>query len=591
MKILARTLIFLIIASAFVSFGVTSTSAQVTLDSFDAKAGDTVWYKADSFTMDLNFLSDGAINDTYMTSTLDFSGSQLFAKVMNVVPMTGSFYDPATDTSSPGSSKVVDLATGVILGKDVPFTLDNFSTTIPSGVGVPIPSIFQSNIEFNFQPDEFTNGFFPLYLSDNWADHEAYFTALADSSLFITNDAAQFKVDQTQPFMRYNNNTGTDDKIADVALSVAWSKDNNLVSSASLKVSDSTNTYVDISIVFTKVENNGLDLEVGDVFNIGLTTGTLDLTLEGDAWSQSAQDGVNQAKQQLADAVAVNTLLQITVDKVDGLYYLTTINEYNMTTDTMDFVASQWFAGFGNLQFDYFLQAGSNMQNQGVVTGPATTPDNYIWGSWDASTSFLFGVLEAQFDTLVQTTKDQAFNDSSVTQFDLTATLKLGHSVDTSNGYSVTSTEDISASFTFNSTNEFSRYDWNGTDLVLTNITEWNYIDGSLAMNGEVGYSYDVRGRLSDGHFKLSGFIDIATQYFNGTTVDSSSGKITLTNLELVMNTNFVPATPETDPPTNNPAATSTGATTPSLPLPGFEMFVALGSIALVAVVFRKRRT
>jgi len=390
--------------------------------------------------------------------------------------------------------------------------------------------------------------------------------------------------------MRYNDNTGMDEKVADIAMSVAWSKDNNLVSTASLTVSDSTNTYVDINIVFTKVENNGLDLEVGDVFNIGLTTGTLDLTLEGDAWSQNAQDGINDAKQQLADAVAVDTLLEITVDKVDGLYYLTTINQYNMTTDTMEFVASQWFAGFGNVQFNYFLQAGSNMQNQGVVTGPATTPDNYIWGSWDASTAFLFGVIEAQFDTLVQTAKDEAFNDPSITQFDLTATLNLDHSVDTSDGYSVTSTGDISADFTFNSTSEYTSYDWNGTTYVLTNVTEWNYIDGSLAMNEEVGYSYDVRGRLSGGHFKLSGFFDATTQYFNGTTVESSSGKITLTNLEIVIDTNFVPATPETDPPTNNPAATSSGETTPSLPIPGFEMFIALGSIALVAVAFRKRK-
>ena len=591
MKILAKGLIILMVASAFVSIGaITTTSADVSLSALDAKAGDTAWFTADSFYLDMFFLSDGMINDTTGTTTLDMAGSQIFAKVMNVVPVTGEFYDPVTGSSSPGSSKFIDLATGAILGKDLPVTVEDFSTTIPSGVGIPIPAIFESSTEFGFSsPDYPQGGFFPLYLNDNWNDHEAFIEADADSSTFVTNDDAQFKVETTQPFMRYNEDTGTSEKVADITMSVAWDKSNNLVSSALLEIKDSTTTYVDINFKFDKVENNGLDLEAGDVFNMKLVTGELDVSLEGDAYSPEAQDSINEIKGDLLDAVAADPLIKMTVDKVDGLYYLMSIEMYNTTTDTMEFVASQWFAGFGNIAFDYFLQAGPNMLNQFVVTGPATTPDNYVWGSWDASVQFVFGVMEAQFDELIQLMKDEAAANPDVTQFDLTGSLSLSHTVDTSDGYSVTSSVDLSIQLEVNTTYTNENWDWNGTDYEITNVEGWEYQNFDISISATQSYAYDVRGRLSEVSLKLSGYIDASGSSWDNqsNTVETQSGKVTVNNLELKLDTGFVPFSPETDPPTNNPDAT---VDTPGLPVPGFELFIGLFAVAVAAVAIRRRK-
>lgn len=380
-----KNAIFLILVMTLSVFGaynlMVSTGESTSFNPVSATPGDTNWFDITNLYVNLSFIAymNGEEFPANTTSAVDLSGSQLYAKVIDVYEVNGTFFNPNSGLDEVAMAERVDLAVGAILGSDFVATSNDLSVTMPAGMGFPLPFFFGSGTMFGFQEDMFQGVpgtlEFPLYLNDNYTLHQAIVEN--DGGLTVTNDNAQFKIDANNlPIYRYNYNMSYDEQVATASLSVAWDKANGMIKSAVIDVGNSTlgDTYVDVDVDYSMTENVPLDVSVGDVFHINMGATDMAYTLWGAAQNSEVMNTFGNATNLLNEVENI-PVLEMEILEVSGLYYLASVSGYNQSTGTMDYLGDQWFVGFGRFGLGFGITAPAD----DWVEYTETVVDVYTW--------------------------------------------------------------------------------------------------------------------------------------------------------------------------------------------------------------------
>ena len=555
--------------------------------------GDLLQYQVSKFSFDTVALE---ISDAFNYSG-NLAPSTLWVKILDVKNMPVTYWDPTSGSMVTGQDPIVDVTVGAILGNDVTLHTEAGDILLPSGSGMPIPFLFGTVTRFNASMDNMPESILPIpvVLNNDWNSHEA--TLEGVDGISVTQTSSEFII---QIHIEGDGNVVTDGSITYDKVTAG------ILKSAQVSVTNSSTseTYLDISLNIDQILNLKSTILPGD--KAKLKADSIDFTYQafGDADSPDTYNVLNNITQ-----LDGKDLIKINVKDTTGLYYLASLEVYDVENKTMVSVGDHWFNAFGIIPFGPINHYGDFPEVSPAAPMPPrdasfigffTSPDFHIYHSWFNSLQVLSSDSLANFFEFLEIAtqgywENVSFYSSNSDKINVNIT---SSSTDTATELTLSATIDfdIIVNDTWREENHY--YDANNNEHVNTTFyTEITSFTGSLTF--AISYFKDDPVRLN--YISTAGNLDIKVdEYTNGT--QTSSGQLKFNNIDIKLGAYYdlVPRATNTTSSTtssNNTSSTTssnntsgTTTTSPALPLPGMTGLVTISSLAMIAlVIYRKR--
>lgn len=314
------------------------------------QAGDTIYYKVSQWQVpDILSMED---NGTELGVDLDLTNARVALKILSV-DQAGYWlgaYGKLTRVGSVNfaSPEMNEITIPIPVGLSGPFLTESYFSFTPWVGGDITPPIWVKNA--------------PWSLIENWADN---------------NEELDFNDDGTTVTITIELALEMDEQASDLSLSMSYAKNEDDAFFQSLTL-EGTIEEEEVKVELTQDGKEYLplseELDVGDVLRYDLikADAVFSLVLNDigeDFINTLVQDqtaGKYTDVQDLLDDLALNitamkdkTIFEYRIDKIDGIFYNTTLSQLNFDTDEMEEVGSMGVNGF----------VGSQPLDLGMLTG------------------------------------------------------------------------------------------------------------------------------------------------------------------------------------------------------------------------------
>ncbi len=542
-----------------------------------ATPGTLIKYQVDSFYV--NF--DGLTGEPGLISyTGDFTGSILYAKVINVGNEEVTFWDPSTSSYVTTQDPIVDLAAGMILKNAITFNVNGSTVSLPAGAGYPVPFIFGTVTRFNVSDWSGMSIMpLPLYLNSEWDTHEAT-VDLADGVSAVRTTSEFIVSVNVQDF----------DILLDGDLT--WRLSDGLFTQASFTISNTTSsaTYLDFKVSLLSTQDITVDLAVDTNATLSVDVASVQYAAYGDAAGPETDEAFANFT-----AMQGKDILKLQILETQGMYYKARTWAYDEPTDALILKGDYWYHSFGIYPFGPLTNADGMAFNtftgmvprEGTFLGPFSSPDMEIYESWMTAFSNLdaqdvidfFEIIDQQNDGTWGTT--EIGNSQGGDQMSLTLTPTY-----TVNATHIEMKLDISFDLFINST--FVWESWNGTGYENVTHVDRNTWKGNI--------SFSIVYALDDPMRFLSFDITGSNLLFNSTEIEDGTvwynGQLEISSFQYQLGASYEFPSPTAPVNTTTPSnGTTTGGGPLSLPGPSATMAVA-GTLTLaLAIAYRRKRS
>ncbi|NHJ05850.1 MAG: hypothetical protein EAX90_13570 [Candidatus Heimdallarchaeota archaeon] len=315
-KVILLSLVLLFI-SPIIALGATNAPEKemIVPTAFDSpvlvEPGLTLKYDINALTLPSGILGD--LESTLGEVTLpDLAGNQLYVKVMSVEE------DVTLGLDLEGT--LIRYAIGLIFVNDATFIIGEgftaLSITLPAGSTTP--AIVMGGVPHFNVTTGLTPAFF--FLNNDWTEHAAALQfGLGIPTTQTTDELVASYSDATS------------------SLDATWRKSDGVLTELvidNVNLTEMDLTGVNLDITLASEVTTGMNINVGDIFELKADIASLDISGSGDIYS--LLEGNITSIETTVESLADKVILQYKVEEIEGLYYQCSVKMYNMDTGILE---------------------------------------------------------------------------------------------------------------------------------------------------------------------------------------------------------------------------------------------------------------